>query len=117
DVIRPEFKDPRVHMALNCASAGCPQLSREAFTPEKLEAQLDRETRKFMSEKRNVDYDAAAHKVRLSRLFDWYKDDFGKEPAKVLTWINKYRDEKVPIDAKIDYVEYDWTLNDTNLKR
>ena len=56
-------------------------------------------------------------KLKLSHIFDWYKEDFGKEPAKVIDWINHYRaaDAKLPTDAKIEYVDYDWTLNDVGL--
>ena len=71
---------------------------------------------KFCNEKRNVDFDAATKKLKLSHIFDWYKDDFGKEPAKVIAWINHYREaRKLPADAKIEYVDYDWTLNDLHL--
>ena len=117
DVIRPQFKDPRVHMALNCASAGCPQLPREAFVAERLDAQLDRETRKFVGDKHNVALDGK--NLRLSQIFDWYKDDFGKEPAKVIAWINRYRapDAQLPTDARIVYIDYDWRLNDERLSR
>jgi hypothetical protein len=116
-IVRPTFKDARVHFALNCASGGCPMLPREAFTPAKVDEQLSREAKKFCNEKRNVDFDAATKKLKLSHIFDWYKDDFGKEPAKVIAWINNYRaaDAKLPIDAKIEYVDYDWTLNDVHL--
>lgn len=116
-VVRPQFKDARVHFALNCASGGCPMLPREAFTPAKVDEQLSREARRFCNEKRNVDFDAATKKLKLSHIFDWYKDDFGKEPAKVIAWINQYRaaDAKLPADAKIEYVDYDWTLNDQRL--
>jgi hypothetical protein len=116
-IVRPQFKDARVHFALNCASGGCPQLPPEAFTPQKVDAQLSREARKFCNEKRNVDFDPATKKLKLSHIFDWYKDDFGKEPAKVIAWINNYRapDAKLPADAKIEYVDYDWTLNDVHL--
>ena len=116
-VVRPMFKDGRVHMALNCASGGCPQLPPHAFLPKTLDEQLDKEARKFANEKRNVDFDAASKKLQLSHIFDWYKEDFGKEPAKVISWINKWRapDAQIPADAKIDYVDYDWTLNDVNL--
>jgi hypothetical protein len=116
-IVRPTFKDARVHFALNCASGGCPQLPPEAFTPEKVEEQLSREARKFVNEKRNVEFDPATKKVKLSHIFDWYKEDFGKEPAKVIAWINNYRaaDAKLPEDAKIEYVDYDWTLNDLHL--
>ena len=116
-IVRPQFKDARVHFALNCASGGCPQLPRDAFTPAKVDEQLSREAKKFCNEKRNVDFDAATKKLKLSHIFDWYKDDFGKEPAKVIAWINQYRaaDAKLPTDAKIEYVDYDWTLNDQHL--
>ena len=116
-IVRPTFKDARVHFALNCASGGCPQLPPEAFTPDKVDAQLSREAKKFCNEKRNVDFDAATKKLKLSHIFDWYKDDFGKAPAKVIEWINRFRAEgaKLPTDAKIEYVDYDWTLNDQHL--
>ncbi|HXU73128.1 MAG TPA: DUF547 domain-containing protein [Polyangia bacterium] len=116
-IVRPQFKDARVHFALNCASGGCPMLPRDAFTPDKVDAQLSREARKFVNERRNVDFDPATKRLKLSHIFDWYKEDFGKEPAKVIAWINHYRDAdaQLPTDAKIDYVDYDWTLNDVHL--
>jgi hypothetical protein len=114
-IVRPTFKDARVHFALNCASGGCPQLPQDAFTPAKVDEQLSREAKKFCNEKRNVDFDATTKKLKLSHIFDWYKDDFGKEPAKVIAWINQYRSDKLPADAKIEYVDYDWTLNDQHL--
>ena len=111
--LRAELKNPRVHFALNCASLGCPRLPREAFTPDKLDAQLERETRRFCNERRNVDFDAAGKRLRLSHIFDWYKADFGGDPAAVIGFINRYRDgnAKLPVDAKVEYVDYDWSLN------
>jgi hypothetical protein len=116
-MIRPTFKDGRVHFALNCASGGCPQLPPYAFVPGKLDEQLNKEAKKFVAEKRNVDLDPATKKLKLSHIFDWYKDDFGKADDKVIAWINNHRaaDAKLPTDAKIEYVDYDWTLNDVNL--
>jgi hypothetical protein len=117
DVVRKQFKDGRVHFALNCASGGCPQLPPHAFMPKTLDAQLDAEARKFVSEKRNVDFEPATRKLKLSHIFDWYKEDFGKDPDKVIAWINHYRapGAQLPTDAKIEYVDYDWTLNDVHL--
>ncbi len=65
-----------------------------------------------MAEKRNVDFDGK--RLRLSQLFDWYKDDFGGEAKKVIGWINQYRaaGAQLPLDAKLEYAEYDWTLNE-----
>jgi hypothetical protein len=117
DIVRPQFKDARVHMALNCASGGCPSLPQYAFTPDRLDEQLSAEARKFCNEPRNVAFDPASKTLKLSHIFDWYKEDFGKDPAKVIDWINHYRapDAKLPSDAKIEYVDYDWTLNDVGL--
>lgn len=116
-IVRPRFKDARMHMALNCASGGCPMLPRDAFTPANVDEQLSREARRFCNEKRNVDFDAGTKRLKLSHIFDWYKDDFGKQPASVIAWINNWRaaDAKLPTDAKIEYVDYDWTLNDQHL--
>jgi hypothetical protein len=116
DEIRPVFKDPRVHMALNCASGGCPQLPPEAFTPARLDAQLEREATKFVNEERNVSYDPQTNTVKLSRIFDWYAKDFDKQP---LRFIDKRRapDRQIPENAKIKYIDYDWRLNDRSLPR
>ena len=116
-VIRPRFADPRVHMALNCASGGCPVLPREPFAADKLDLQLVREARRFCNEARNVAPSSDGTSVKLSRIFDWYKDDFGGAPDKVLAWINRYRTAPILPGAKIDYLEYDWTLNDRQLLR
>jgi hypothetical protein len=91
-------------------------LPQEAFTPEKLSAQLDREAKKFCNEERNVRWDAGKKTVYLSHIFDWYADDFDK---KQIEWINKRRapDKQIPADAKIEFVDYDWHLNDPSLKR
>lgn len=114
-LIRPTFKDARVHMALNCASGGCPMLASEAFTPDKLQPQLEREARKFCNEPRNVSWDPATRTVKLSKIFDWYDQDF--DDKRVIAWINRYRTDKIPEDAKKEFVDYDWRLNDPLLPR
>lgn len=126
-VILKTFRDGRIHFALNCASGGCPRLPQEAFTPEGLQAQLTREAKLFCSEARNVSYDAAKKTLRLSMIFKWYRDDFGGSEAAVLAFINKHRaaDQQLPVgpkpdalpDIKIEYIDYDWRLNDKSLKR
>jgi hypothetical protein len=104
---------PRVHMALNCASASCPELPRHAFTPEGLDAQLDEAARRFCNDPRNVAYDAKTNTASLSKIFDWYAADFGD----VIGFIDRYRTQKVPAGAHVTYVEYDWRLNDQGLPR
>jgi hypothetical protein len=108
EVIRPMFKEPRIHFALNCASAGCPVLPAEAFLPEKLEAQLERETQKFVHEKRNVIVDEQGMLV-LSQIFNWYAVDFAPTP---LVWIRqKAPDLSLPESGTITHRPYDWALN------
>ncbi len=120
DRLRATFRDARIHFALNCASAGCPRLPAEAFVPERLDAQLDREARRFCNEARNVSVDVAARRVRLSKIFDWYADDFvtheralGVADGDRITFINRYRahDAQVARDFALEFDAYDWTLN------
>jgi hypothetical protein len=118
DVVRAVFRDPRVHFALNCASRGCPRLPAEAFRGAILEAQLDREARKFCNESRNVRVQGG--KVYLSKIFEWYEDDFtsfeernGNPNGSVIDYINRWRDATARIDESlpIEHVPYDWTIN------
>jgi hypothetical protein len=118
--VREAFHDPRVHFALNCASVGCPWLPNEAFRPERIEEQLDREARRFCTQERNVRVDTAARKVVLSQIFEWYADDFrgyetshGNPNGTQIHYINRWRpaDAQVPTDFSIEFTPYDWTLN------
>lgn len=107
-IIRPRFQDPRIHFALNCASAGCPVLPNEIFDPERLDEQLDRETAKFLHEKRNVAVEGG--KIVLSEIFKWYAEDFAPDPV---SWIRAYAPDLVlPEGTEVTHRPYDWALND-----
>jgi hypothetical protein len=102
------YDDPRVHYAVNCASIGCPMLREDAYVAPRLEAQLDEQAVRFLSDRtRNRFRDG---RLEVSKIFDWFKEDF--EPrekyfaqyAKVL----EYPGGAVPID----FLDYDWSLND-----
>ena len=106
-IVRPRFNEPRVHMALNCASAGCPRLPREPFSGPRLQQQLDRETQRFLHEDRNVTVEDGT--LVLSRIFEWFEEDF--EPD-VVAWIRAQApDLDLPEDAPVRYRPYDWSLN------
>ncbi len=111
DVIRPKFGEPRVHFALNCASRSCPPLQAEAFEAGKLDVQFERLAKGFVNSDRGVAYDSASKTARLSKIFDWFKDDFAKDGG-ALAFINKRRTNDIPADAKITYQDYDWSLNE-----
>jgi hypothetical protein len=110
----------RVHFALNCASAGCPRLPNEGFDPARLDEQLDRETNRFVREERNVSVNHKRRVVTLSKIFEWYAEDFTDDSGKAinqLAWINQYlpENEKVPEEYELEFRDYDWTLNDQKL--
>jgi hypothetical protein len=120
DVIRRDFADPRVHAALNCASIGCPRLPREAFLPEKLDAQLDAAMREFVEEERNVAVDPVRRTVTLSKIFDWFEKDFlaferasGNPDPKIVDYVNRYRIAKPKLDRsfRVRYFDYDKRIN------
>ena len=112
DIVREQFGDARIHFALNCASIGCPRLPAEPFVAERLQAQLQRETERFLREERNVAWEDG--ELVLSEIFDWYEEDF---PPSILEWVRARRpDLKVPEDAKVRYRDYDWGLNRQDTK-
>ena len=120
DLIRKDFADPRIHAALNCASVGCPRLPREAFVPEKLDAQLDAAMREFVEDERNVAADPARRTVTLSKIFDWFEKDFlsferasGNPDPKIVDYVNRYRASKPKLDRsfQVRYFDYDKRIN------
>ena len=110
DVIRP-IGDPRVHFALNCMVVSCPRLPRTAFTAAALDRELDRAARSFIVENRNVRLDPQNRLVYLSAIFDFYTKDFLAQSPSLIAYINRYRGEPVPLDYRVEFFEYDWTIN------
>lgn len=122
---RGRYDDPRVHFAVNCASVGCPALREEAFDALRLEAQLDEQALRFMSDRSRNRYNAARGRLEVSKIFDWFGEDFrlghrgiGSLPA----FMARYADvlAEAPADrarlrasqAEIGFLDYDWKLND-----
>lgn len=103
--------EPRIHFALNCMSVGCPRLPREPFEAVRLDGQLDRETRRFLGELRNVAVDDAARVVRLSEMFDFYTADFLAVAPSLTAYVNRFRTPVLPLDYAIEFMDYDWTIN------
>ncbi len=109
DVIRPNFRDARIHFALNCAAESCPPLHDEPFRGETLDATLNSLTREFIN---NNPQGVVAKNgtVRLSKIFEWYKEDFGGK-EKLLQYVNYYRDDNVDPESKVEFLDYSWKLN------
>jgi hypothetical protein len=115
DILRKQFKDPRIHFAIVCASSSCPPLPRFAYTAENVQTKLEEETRKYMNSDRGTRIDSAENTLYLSKLFDWYKGDFESKSGSVLNFIKPYLDEKtlafLQHGPKIAYLDYNWALN------
>ena len=112
----------RLHMALNRATRSSHELPREAFWPQDVEVQLEREARAFVADARNVKPDAAKKQVVLSDILKQGAGDFLDEegkPEPVLAWINRYREADAKLDPswEVVYEPHDWSLNDQALAR
>ncbi len=105
------YKDARVHFVLVCAALSCPPLTAQAFQADKLEQQMNELTKKALNNGAFIKVNSKKKEVAISKIFDWYGDDFKQEAASVLAYINKYRDKKIPTSHKVSFYEYDWTLN------
>ena len=117
-IIRVEFKEPRIHMALVCAAKSCPPLRTEAYEGAKLDQQLKDQTRTFLRERQTENrLDLGNSIIHLSPIFDWYREDFGKTNAAILPFVAPYFDGAGERNAfadsrlKIEFTEYDWSLN------
>ncbi|HCY87086.1 MAG TPA: DUF547 domain-containing protein [Desulfobacteraceae bacterium] len=113
EVLRPKFKDPRIHFAINCAARSCPPLMGEPYEGEHIETQLDRQTRAFINNPRSTF--VKDNTVFISKIFDWFEEDFNGNP---LFFIRQYAGDRLKAnldtagpEPKIKYLYYDWSLN------
>jgi len=111
DVIRP-LGDERVHFALNCMVVSCPRLPRVPLTSQSLNRQLDDEARLFFAEARNLQVLPERRLVRVSRILKFYTEDFLARSPTLIAYINRYAPTRIPEDFALEFMDYDWTLND-----
>jgi hypothetical protein len=109
-IIRKEFNEPRIHFALVCAAVSCPKLQNRAYLPEKLDEQLTKAAKEFLSNTMKNEFESA-DRASLSKLFNWYGGDFTKE-MNLIEYINQYSKIKLNKQAEIDWMDYDWALNE-----
>jgi uncharacterized membrane protein YdjX (TVP38/TMEM64 family) len=117
EIIRKEFSEPRIHVALVCAAIGCPPLRSEAFVASRLDAQLDDQARRFLSQAAKNRVDISARTVYGSPIFTWYREDFGGSLAGVGAFWARYVSDpaaqRLLRSGEFRWVdtEYDWSLN------
>ena len=129
-IIRSGYKDPRIHFYINCGAASCPAMSQGAIPQLKTFDALDQAARRFINDPNNVKFDAAAKKLYLSKIFDWFQDDFmnylkekrGDQTPHIAQYILLYLDgparealQQTPLnEIRVSYFSYDKNLNEQN---
>lgn len=113
NLLRGKFpEEARFHFVLVCAGLGCPPLIAEAYMPQKLDSQMQRQTLLALNDSEFIKVED--DRVLLSQIFDWYREDFTQAGKTAVHFINQFREEKIDPDKKIEYYPYDWRLNDLN---
>ncbi|MEM8548360.1 MAG: DUF547 domain-containing protein, partial [Pseudomonadota bacterium] len=114
-IVRPAFNEPRIHYALNCAALGCPNLKSTSWRGASLDADLTRAEEAYLSDPRGISI-APDGSLLASKIFAWFREDFGPNEAAVLQYI---RDNAPPSSSsalvgrnRISRYQYDWDLND-----
>jgi hypothetical protein len=114
-ILRPIWKDPRIHYAVNCASIGCPNLQKFAFTAENVENLLTKAAKEYINHPRGVKVDDG--ELTVSSIYIWFSSDFGSSDIEILSHLKQYASPGLRIQLedfnKISSHDYDWTLNNT----
>ncbi len=106
-IVRPNFNEPRLHVAFNCAAISCPKLMKGAFLPSKLNSQLNTLSKNWITD--STKNKISENTIEISKIFEWYKVDFKKG---IIPFINNFSTTKVDPNAEIKYLDYNWGLND-----
>ena len=118
DYLIDKFNAPRIHFAINCASVGCPSIQPFAFNHKELEKQFEVSAKDFVLNKSKNYYDSKEDKLKISKIFEWYAYDFDEKYGSVKKYLapilakNNKKLEKRILNAKIEYLDYDWALNE-----
>lgn len=108
ELLRPI--DNRIHFIINCASASCPRIPREVLTRDNVEAVMTRATRDFLADETRNRFDADTQTFHLSKIFDWFRKDWGKKED-VVAFVRRYRPDLDWEPKRVKHLEYDWALN------
>jgi len=114
--LRKGYREPRIHYAVNCAAVGCPMLREEAYAASRLDAQLDEQARRFLSDRsRNR---LRQDRLEVSKIFDWFKEDFEPREAYFARYADVLADAPSEqgmirgMSVPLRFLDYDWSLND-----
>lgn len=122
EMLRPRYRDPRIHFAINCASVGCPALRPEPYRAEMLDVQLDDGQRRFLGDRSRNRFEATSGVLSLSPIFKWFGEDFEAQAGGSLrAWLaaraNQLAEDEPARqrlragEFRIEFGDYDWSLN------
>ncbi len=104
-----KFNDPRVHFAINCGAVSCPPLMNKSYRASTLNKTLRERTVAFINDPLQNEFSTT--ELKLSKIFEWYKEDFTKTNITLITYLNQFSKVQMAQGIKISYKEYDWSLN------
>lgn len=107
DILMKKHYDPRLHFVLVCGAVSCPPLASYSFQPDILEKQIQTRTELAINDPEFIRQSKG--KVEVSKIFEWYSDDFNN--GRIIEYINKYRERKFKLEQEFSYYEYNWDLN------
>ena len=111
EFLRQIYADPKLHFVLVCGALSCPPITNFAYTPELLDKQINTQTIKAINNA-NFIYEKPNEKaIYVSKIFEWYAKDFGKNNTEIIKFINTYRTTPLNTEYKLKYYNYNWTLN------
>jgi len=108
-ILRKKFKDPKIHVGVNCASKSCPKLYNRAFTEENIDRELENLMTAFVND--STKNTLRATSIEISKIFNWFESDF-TEKGSIIDYLNRYSNTPIEKNATISYQNYDWTLNE-----
>jgi hypothetical protein len=116
-ILIPEFREPRIHFAIVCASSSCPRLHSWAYRADRLEEQLEQSARDFINDPSRNRFDHDRKVAYLSMIFKWFEDDFVAHSGSLAGYVKRYvTDPQLARDLevgayRVEFLEYDWSLN------
>jgi hypothetical protein len=117
DLLIPDFRDPRIHFAIVCATRSCPKLASQVYSSDRLDEQLDDRARIFINDPTKNRFDRTQRIAYLSKIFEWFGQDFAAHSGSLLKYVAQYAtDPEVARELnsglyQVEFVDYDWTLN------
>ena len=105
--------EPKFHFVLVCAGLGCPPIIDDAYTPDNVQSLLEKQTKRAINDPKFIKINRDNKEVKISQIFEWYKEDFLKHGSYV-DFLNKFLKDPISEDYKVSFYNYDWNLNSQN---